>query len=165
MPSTEPIWVIFESSAAFAIPKSASLTTPSGLTIRLPGLTSRWMTPWRCAYSSPSQACETMSTASLDGEPLALAQHVARRCRPSTYSITMKWRRAVLVPAGVVDLHDVGMDQLGGGQRLAPEAGDEAVVLGEVLGQQLDRHLALEHAVERPYTVDMPPAPSRSSSR
>ena len=54
-----------------------------------------------------------------------------------------------LVPARVVDLDDVGVHQLGGGQRLAPEAGDERVVLGQVLRQQLDRHLALEHLVER----------------
>ena len=36
-----------------------------------------------------------------------------------------------------------------GGERLAAEAGDEGLVLGEVLGQQLHGHAALEHAVER----------------
>ena len=61
----------------------------------------------------------------------------------------MKWRCASGVAAGVVHLHDVRVHQLRGGQRLAPEAGDEAVVLGEVLGQQLHRDLALEHAVQR----------------
>ena len=43
----------------------------------------------------------------------------------------------------------LGWTSLRGGQRLAPEARDEAVVLGEVLGQQLDRDLPLEHVVER----------------
>jgi hypothetical protein len=36
-----------------------------------------------------------------------------------------------------------------GGERLAAEARDELRVLGEVLGEQLDRDLALEPAVER----------------
>ena len=36
-------------SPAFAMPKSASLTTPSSLRSRLPGLTSRCTTPWRWA--------------------------------------------------------------------------------------------------------------------
>ena len=35
----------------------------------------------------------------------------------------------------------------GGGQRLAPETGDEVLILGEVLGEQLDRHGALEDRV------------------
>ncbi len=35
------------------------------------------------------------------------------------------------------------------GQRLAAEAGDEGLVVGEVLGQQLDRDRALEHGVGR----------------
>ena len=35
-----------------------------------------------------------------------------------------------------------------GGQRLAPEARDELAVVGEVLGQQLDRDVALEARVE-----------------
>ena len=49
VPSTEPTFVMSDCSAALAMPKSASLTTPSVLTIRLPGLTSRCTTPLRCA--------------------------------------------------------------------------------------------------------------------
>ena len=41
------------------------------------------------------------------------------------------------------------MDQLGDGQRLAPEAGDEALVVGEVLGEDLDRDRPLEGQVGR----------------
>ena len=41
------------------------------------------------------------------------------------------------------------MLQPGGRQRLAPEAGHERLVVGQVLGQQLHRHRALEHGVGR----------------
>ena len=54
---------------------------------------------------------------------------------------------ATVVDAGVVDLNDVGVDQLRDGQRLAAEAGDEALVVGEVLGEDLDRDRALEDQV------------------
>ena len=46
---------------------------------------------------------------------------------------------AALVDAGVVDLDDVGVDQLRHRERLAAEAGDELLVVGEVLGEDLDR--------------------------
>ncbi len=50
VPSTEPTCVIDDSSlSAFAMPKSASLTTPSVERRRLPGFTSRCTTPLRCA--------------------------------------------------------------------------------------------------------------------
>ena len=54
---------------------------------------------------------------------------------------------AAVVDAGVVDLDDVGVDQFGDRQRLAPEAFDEALVVGEVLGEHLDRDRPLEDQV------------------
>src|SRR5918992_5023192 len=39
------------------------------------------------------------------------------------------------------------MLEAGGGQRLAPEARHEGLVLGQMLGEQLDRHRPLEHGV------------------
>ena len=57
---------------------------------------------------------------------------------------------AELVDAGVVDLDDVGMDQLRDRERLAAEAGDELFVVGEVFGEDLDRDGPLENAVGRP---------------
>ena len=65
------------------------------------------------------------------------------------YSITMKCRPEALVQAGVEDLHDVGVHQARGGLRLALEARDERGIVGEVLGEQLDRDLALQAQVER----------------
>src|SRR6185369_12896727 len=56
---------------------------------------------------------------------------------------------AAAVDAGVVDLDDVRVDQPRHRQRLAFEAGDEALVVVQVLGEDLDRHRALEDAVGR----------------
>ena len=54
---------------------------------------------------------------------------------------------APLVDSGVVDLNDVGVDQFCDGECLAPEAGDEPLIVGEMLGEDLDRDGALEDAV------------------
>ena len=54
------------------------------------------------------------------------------------------------VDAGVVDLDDVRVDELGDGERLAAEAGDELLVVGEVLGEDLDGDGPLEHAIDGP---------------
>ena len=56
--------------------------------------------------------------------------------------------RARIAPR-VVDLDDVGVLEAGGRLRLAAEARDEGLVLGQVLGQQLDGHPPLEHLVHR----------------
>ena len=76
------------SSAAFAMPKSTSFTTPSGFRIRFPGFTSLWITPCRCAYSSPWQDWTPMSTACATGNRSCSRMSCAT-VGPSTYSITM----------------------------------------------------------------------------
>src|SRR5438270_918596 len=53
------------------------------------------------------------------------------------------------VEAEVEHLDYVWMNEPRGGQRLAAKARDERRVVGEVLGQQLDRHVALQPPVER----------------
>ena len=63
--------------------------------------------------------------------------------------MTMKLRAGRLVEAEVEDLDDVGVHEPRGGQRLAAEARHEARVLGQVLGEQLDRDVALQAGVER----------------
>ena len=55
------------------------------------------------------------------------------------------------------------MDQFRDGESLAPEAGDEPLVVGEVLGEDLDRDGSLEDAVGCPMQVDIPPEPRRPS--
>ena len=61
----------------------------------------------------------------------------------------MKCWRALLVEPEVEHLDDVGVHEPGRRQRLAAESGDERRVVGEVLGEQLDRDVALEALVER----------------
>ena len=63
--------------------------------------------------------------------------------------MTMNWRPECAVGAEVEDLHDVRVHEPGGGERLAAEARDEARVLRQVLGEQLDRDVALQPRVER----------------
>ena len=60
--------------------------------------------------------------------------------------MTMKWRSRRLVEPEVEDLDDVGVHEPRGGERLAAEARHELRVLGEVLGQQLHRDVALQPA-------------------
>jgi hypothetical protein len=60
--------------------------------------------------------------------------------------MTMKWRPAST--PGVVDLDDVRVDELRDRERLAAEAGDELLVVGQVLGEDLDGDRPLEHAVD-----------------
>jgi hypothetical protein len=54
------------------------------------------------------------------------------------------------VLARVDHAHDVGVVELRHRPRLAPEALERVGVAGDVAMQHLDRHLALEHRVERP---------------
>ena len=60
----------------------------------------------------------------------------------------MKCWWLALVEAEVEHLDDVRVHEPGGRERLAPEARDERRVVGEVLGEQLDRDVALEPLVE-----------------
>ena len=50
---TAPVWVRLSSVfMARAMPKSVTLTSPSGVINTFPGFTSRWTTPCRCAKAS-----------------------------------------------------------------------------------------------------------------
>ena len=54
-------------SAVLARPKSRTFTTPSGVTMTLPGFRSRWMMPLSWAASSASAICRAMFNASFNG--------------------------------------------------------------------------------------------------
>ncbi len=56
---------------------------------------------------------------------------------------------ATVVDPGVIDLDDVRVDQLRDGQRFTPEPGDEAVIVGEMLGQHFHRDGPFEDPVGR----------------
>jgi hypothetical protein len=76
------------SATARAMPKSMTLTAPPRLIITFPGLTSRWMIPFRWLKSSAAQTSATISIARRGiSRPSVLS--TSRRVRPSTYSMTM----------------------------------------------------------------------------
>ena len=97
-PLTVPVRVLDEAPTALAIPKSRTLTTPSGVTSRFCGDTSRWTTlvtrpsgpiiEW--AWWSPSQACTRMPTPSVRSRAPA-ARMRAPSDAPSRYSIARKY--------------------------------------------------------------------------
>ncbi len=60
--------------------------------------------------------------------------------------------------ARVVDGHDVGVRQPGGGDGFPPEPGDEGLVGRQVREQDLHRHRASEHLVDRLPDLGHPPS-------
>ena len=81
-PSTRPALVIGASATLRAMPKSVSLTRPSSATSTLPGLTSRWVMPLRCAARSAARRGEADDRGLRHGQRALLADHrgqVARR--------------------------------------------------------------------------------------
>ena len=111
------------------------------------GLTSRWTMPAAWAASSAPATWPSSSTASaggsgpVGGDP---ALQVAALDQPHRDD-----QLAVLL-AGVVDGDDVGVVEPGGEARLAQEPLAEALVVGEVAGDHLERHRPVEGQVRRP---------------
>jgi hypothetical protein len=87
---TEPVCVRPSLAPARAMPKSVTFTCPCGVINTLPGFTSRWTTPLRCANASAEAISAVMSAA----RPASMGPSLrmsSRSERPSTYSITMKY--------------------------------------------------------------------------
>ena len=98
VPSTVPAWVSSEVSVR-AMPKSAILTRPSPSMIKLPGLMSRWTTPWLCECASASRI-SSMIRADSATVKHSLASKRSLSCLPSTNSIAMnatRWPATVLL--------------------------------------------------------------------
>ena len=90
VPMTAPVWVRLSSVfMARAMPKSVTLTTPSGVMSTFPGFTSRWTTPWRWAKARAAATLAPM-VAACCGESVPDSRRTAERGRPSTNSMTMK---------------------------------------------------------------------------
>ena len=89
-----------------------------------------------------------IATASLGLEPAELAQDLraARAVDELHHDVLAAGR---LLGAEVEDLDDVRVHEPRGGERLAAEARDEVGVRRQVLGEQLDGHVALQPRVER----------------
>ena len=153
-------------SAALAMPKSASFVVPvSDAHQQVAGLHVAVDHAGAVGVVEPVAGVAHDPDGVLDVELAVLAQQVgARRPLDVLHDDVVAVRGLVL--ARVEDLHDVRVLQPRRGERLAAEARDERLVLGQVLGQQLHRDGPLEHRVDaRRKTVDIPPAPRRRSSR
>ena len=90
MPTTDWVWVRLPvSSKARAMPKSITLMSPSGVSMTLAGLMSRWTMPLRWLYSSgPSTPAVTSRASRIVRLPWV--EMTSRSVCPSTYSMTMK---------------------------------------------------------------------------
>ena len=162
VPSRSPARVWPEASAARAMPKSVSFTSPSSRTRMLAGLTSRCTTLASCA--TPSARAHwpiTDRTWSAGSGPCSRISWESGL--PSTSSMT---RKAMPVVLAVVEQRgDVGVDQRGGVQRLVAEAEREELLVAGVGAHHLERDPALEDVVLAAQTSAMPPDAMRRSSR
>ena len=122
------------------MPKSVTLTVPSGRTMTLPGLTSRCTTPARWA---PQGGADLLGDAHgvAGGEPAVLADQVGE---VPALGILHDDEVGGAVDAVVVDLRDVRVGERGGRSGLAAEALDEVAGLGERRGEHLDGDLSTE---------------------
>ena len=165
MPSTEPTWVIARLlGERLGDAEVGELDVAFARAQQVAGLDVAVHDAVAVRVVQPAQACATIASASATSSSPA-----SRRISAHDWPVDVLHDDVVaaggLVEAEVEDLDDVGVHEPGGGQRLAPEARDELAVVGQVLGEQLDRHVALQARVEaRRRTVDMPPTPRRSPS-
>ena len=153
MPTTEPTWVIRVCSIARAIPKSVSFTVRLVAAER--AADDHQVSRLDVAVDDPAAVGIVEPGAGLDpdlGREPRLERALALQDLGSGAPLDELHDDVVapLVDPGVVDLDDVGVDQFRDGERLAPEAGDEPLVVGEVLGEDLDRDGALEDPVGCP---------------
>ena len=165
-PSRTPL-----SPSALARPKSVRKARSPSIRM-LCGLTSRWTMPAAWAASSASATWPSSSIAS------RRAQRAAGGDPPLQVAALDQPHRddqlAVLL-AGVVDGDDARVVEPGGEPRLAQEPLAEALVVGEVAGDHLERHRPVEGEVGRPVDdahpaardqrVDPVPAESRADCR
>ena len=96
-------------SASLARPKSSTFTVPSGRTLMLAGLRSRWMMPCSCAASSASTICRAIGSASSSGS--GPSRDAVGQRRPLDELHHERARAATLFEA--VDLRDVRVIERG----------------------------------------------------
>ena len=103
MPITAWVWVIVDDASAIAraIPKSITLTSPTGVSITLAGLMSRCTMPIRWLYSSAVSTPVMMSRAASTSRWWPSAR-TSRRVRPSMCSITMYGRLTTPPPDSTI---------------------------------------------------------------
>ena len=110
-------------------------------------MTSRWTSPCSCAKASARAICSASRTASSSGSG---ACALDERLQVLAVDVLEDDELAAVLLAAVDHRDDVRMRELGDRARLAAEALDVLVVVGELLVQHLQRDVALEQPVVRP---------------
>ena len=148
VPMTAPVWVRLSSVlTARAMPKSVTLTSPSGVMSTLPGFTSRCTTPWRWAKASAAADAGADLRDLVRRQLLRVAQD--GRERPALDVLHHDEVDAVVL-APVEDGDDVGVREVGGGLGLPAEPLDEGLVDRELGEEDLEGDRPIELAVHRP---------------
>ena len=139
---TAPVWVRLSSVlTARAMPKSVTLTSPSGVIRTLPGFTSR------CIDAVAVREGERGGHAGADRgdlrrwDGLGVAEDGGER---AAVDVLHDDEVGAVVLAPVEDRHDVGVGQVGGGLRLPAEPLDERAVDRELGEEDLQRHGPVE---------------------
>ena len=134
------------------MPKSSSLTTPSGVTLTLPGLRSRWVIPFSCAASSASAIWRAMFRASFRRRPgVEDSRGFGQFLRERFALDELQHEPAnALALFDAVDGRDVRVVQRGDHSRLALEARDPTRLGRKRERQNLDRDVATELGVVGP---------------
>ena len=144
MPSTLPVSVSDVSPAALAIPKSATRISPSVVSRRLAGLTSRWTTPRAWAASSAAPACSSQRSVSPAGRP-----RLSRRSAtvpPRTSSMTM-YGRSFHSPTSKIVTACGSLERRAAASASRVKRARSAGVVRVALGEHLDRDVATERRV------------------
>ena len=131
--------------ASLARPKSSTFTVPSGRSLMLAGLRSRWMIPCSWAASSASAISLAMGSASSTAKgPCAIR---SARVGPSTSSSDQRVHAGRFLET--VDRRDVRMIERREELRFAPEARQPLGIDRKELGKNLQRDIAPERRVAR----------------
>ena len=145
MPSTALVCGAVSGPSMRAMPKSMTLTVPSRVTMTLPGLMSRWITPCACAAAIAAAIFWAISARLHGGGPAPRRHELGQG---ASLDVLHDDELRLVVGPRVVDAHDVRLVQARGGLRLAAEPVHEARVARELGQQHLDRDRAAQHRVE-----------------
>ena len=140
-------------SNAFASPKSSTFTVPSSRTLMFAGFRSRWMMPCSCAASSASAICAR------DRQRFVDWNRTARDALRQILAFDQLHHQRVRITAFLesVNVRDVRMVECGEGLRFAREPRQPIRIAGERVGQNFQRHVAIELRVPR--AIDLSHAP------
>ena len=163
----EPVWVrrVVSVSITEATPRSSTVTVPSGLTITLRGLRSRWTIGTACTADSTAHSCAATATAHGHGYGVVLGEVVGE---VGALDVLHDEVELLAVAARVVHGDQAGVVDLRGDPALAHEAAPQlvgaswpATLSGRSSFTATRRSSRWSYAVQ---TWPMPPCPRTAAS-